>query len=260
MPIEDAPRFTTISGVPQSLLPSAPAGGFPAIPASSGNGSFAISWGLDSAIKTPYSHLVDFSIARELRNGASVEVSYVGRYAHRQLAQEDTRHAYQSECGRHSLFRPCIAVGKDGASERTGSAVGQVPYWEQVFGALDGQDIGLGYGPLSATQNVYALFLSNLYNETYALYQLDTPGSLPNSNIGAGVNYPLSGIITTNIPLSMRGGRLDTPTSTHSKPCIGNASGPACRRISTTPFRNLSISRRRRSGWGTRARPIMRKS
>jgi hypothetical protein len=28
------------------------------------------------------------------------------------------------------------------------------------------------------------------YNETYALYQLDTPGSLPNGNIGAGVNYP----------------------------------------------------------------------
>jgi hypothetical protein len=43
---------------------------------------------------------------------------------------------------------------------------------------------------LSATQNVYALFLANLYNETYALYQLDTPGSLPNSSIGAGVNYP----------------------------------------------------------------------
>jgi hypothetical protein len=50
VPIEDAPRFTTISGVPQSLLPSAPAGGFPAVPAASGNGSFAISWGLDSAV------------------------------------------------------------------------------------------------------------------------------------------------------------------------------------------------------------------
>jgi hypothetical protein len=53
--IENAPRFTTISGVPQSLLPSATQGGFAAIPAASGNGSFAISWALDSAIKTPYS-------------------------------------------------------------------------------------------------------------------------------------------------------------------------------------------------------------
>ncbi len=47
-----------------------------------------------------------------------------------------------------------------------------------------------GTGLLSATQNVYALYLANIYNETYALYQLDMPGSLPNSNIGAGVNYP----------------------------------------------------------------------
>ena len=190
VPIEDAPRFTTISGVPQSLLPSAPPGGFPAIPASSGNGSFAISWGLDSAIKTPYSHLVDFSIARELRNGASIEVSYVGRYAHRQLAQEDTAMPINLTAAGTAYFGPASQLAKMARANVPVSAVGQVPYWEQVFGALDGQDIGLGYGPLSATQNVYALFLSNLYNETYALYQLDTPGSLPNSNIGAGVNYP----------------------------------------------------------------------
>jgi hypothetical protein len=70
------------------------------------------------------------------------------------------------------------------------TSVASAPYWQQEFAGLDGQDIGLGYGPLTATQNVYALFLSNLYNETYALYQLDTPGSLPNGNIGAGVSYP----------------------------------------------------------------------
>jgi hypothetical protein len=68
--------------------------------------------------------------------------------------------------------------------------VSPIGYWEQEFSGLDGQDVGLGYGPLTATQNIYALFLANLYNETYALYQLDTPGSLPNSDIGAGVNYP----------------------------------------------------------------------
>jgi hypothetical protein len=70
------------------------------------------------------------------------------------------------------------------------TSVAPVPYLQQVFGGLEGQDVGLGYGALTATQNVYALFLSNLYNETYALYQLDTPGSLPNSNMGAGVSYP----------------------------------------------------------------------
>jgi hypothetical protein len=190
VPIEDAPRFTSVTGVPQSLLPTAPVGKFPAIPASSGNGSFAISWGLDSAIKTPYSYLLDFSIARELSNGSSLEISYVSRLAHRQLAQEDVAMPINLNAGGTSYFGPAAQLSRMARAQTSVSAVQPDSYWEQVFGGLDGQDIGLGYGPLTATQNVYALFLANLYNETYALYQLDTPGSLPNSNIGAGVSYP----------------------------------------------------------------------
>lgn len=189
-PIESAPRFTAINAVPQTLLPTAPAGGFPAIPAASGNGSFAISWGLDSAIKTPYSHLLDFSLTRALHQGASLEVSWVGRLGHRQLAQEDVAMPINLTVGGTQYF---AAAAKMAAMARVNTPVGSIaadPYWESEFAGLDGQDVGLGYGPLTATQNVYALFLSNLYNETYALYQLDTPGSLPNGNIGAGVSYP----------------------------------------------------------------------
>jgi hypothetical protein len=196
VPIEDAPRFTSISAVPQSLLPAAPVGGFPAIPPSSGSASFAISWGLDSQIKTPYSHLVDFSIARELKNGSSVELSYVGRFAHRQLAQEDVAMPVNLVNGGTAYFSPAAQLSKMARQNVNPQSVQPIPYWEQVFGGLDGKDIGLtdangnDYGPMTATQNVYALFLANLYNETYALYQLDTPGNLPNSNLGAGVNYP----------------------------------------------------------------------
>jgi hypothetical protein len=188
--IESAPRFTGIHDVPQSLLPTAPAGGFPAVPAASGNGSFAISWGLDSAIKTPYSHLIDFSITRGLRNGASLEISYVGRIAHRQLAQEDVAMPLNLTLGGTSYFSAASQMAKMARSNVAVTSVLPINYWEQEFAGLEGQDIGMGYGPLSATQNVYALFLANLYNETYALYQLDTPGNLPNSNIGAGVSYP----------------------------------------------------------------------
>ena len=190
VPIEDAPRFTGINAVPQSLLPTAPKGGFPAVPAASGNGSFAISWGLDSAIKTPYSHLFDFSLSRALQSGASIELSWVGRIAHRQLAQEDVAMPINLTVGGTSYFNAAAQMAKMARANAPVNSVSPVSYWEQEFGALDGQDIGLGYGPLSATQNVYALYLANLYNETYALYQLDTPGSLPNSNIGAGVSYP----------------------------------------------------------------------
>ena len=188
-PIEDAPRFTALNAVPQNLLPSAPQGGFPALPAASGNGSFAISWGLDSAIKTPYSHLLDFSITRAVRQGASLEVSWVGRLAHRQLAQEDVAMPVNLVVGGTSYF---TAAAKLATMARAGVAANSVaadPYWETEFAGLDGQDIGLKLGPLTATQNVYALFAANLYNETYALYQLDLPQSLPNGN-GGGVNYP----------------------------------------------------------------------
>ena len=196
VPIESAPRFTALGGVPSSLLPSAPQGGFPAVPASSGNGSFAISWGLDSAIKTPYSHLLDFSITRQLHNSGSLEVSWVGRLAHHQLAQEDVAMPINLAVGGTQYFAVARQMAEMARNNVPIASVAPIAYWQQEFGGLDGQDIGLKQsngqtlGPLTATQNVYALFLSNLYNETYALYQLDTPGDLPNSNIGAGVNYP----------------------------------------------------------------------
>jgi hypothetical protein len=50
--VSTAPRFTGISTIPAGLLPPAPPGGFPATPDPS---LFAISWGIDSKIKTPYS-------------------------------------------------------------------------------------------------------------------------------------------------------------------------------------------------------------
>jgi hypothetical protein len=70
-----APRFTTAQNVPQSLLPPAPAVGFPAIPVRSGPTSGAIYWSQDSAIKTPYAHVIDFSIACQVRNGSSLATS-----------------------------------------------------------------------------------------------------------------------------------------------------------------------------------------
>jgi len=52
-------------------------------------GGFAITWGLDDKIKTPYAYTLDLSVGRELPHGFSIEASYVGRLAHRGLIQED---------------------------------------------------------------------------------------------------------------------------------------------------------------------------
>lgn len=183
-----SPRFTSLTSIPEGLLPPASPGGFPAMPATTGSSSFAISWGLDSKIKTPYSHLIDFSIARELRNGSSLEFSYVGRLAHRLLAQEDVAMPINLATGGSNYFAEAANLSKLARANTPVSAVQPIPYWEQLFGALSGVDIG--NGPESATQNVYYIFQQNLYNETYALYSLDAPDSITGAGINPNATYP----------------------------------------------------------------------
>ena len=182
-----APRFTSVSSVPQSLLPPPPAVGFPGIPTRTGPTSGAIYWSEDSAIKTPYAHVMNLSIARQIRNGSSLEVAYVGRLSHRLLAQEDVAMPTNLMAAGTSYFSAAAQMSKmaraNGGAGVDVSSVQPIAYWEQLFGALGGQDIGFGPG-LTATQNIYSLYQENLYNEANALYALD----MPDAATGAGLN------------------------------------------------------------------------
>jgi hypothetical protein len=186
----NSPRFTGISSIPPSLLPPAPPGGFPAIPTSTGASSFAISWGLDSQIKTPYSHLIDFSIQRALPSGASLELSYVGRFAHRLLAQEDVAMPINLQVGGTTYFAAAAQMSKMARANVPVSSVQPINYWQTLFAALDGVDLGYGAGPASATQNVYQVYQQNLFNETGALYDLDVPDSITGAGINPNQSYP----------------------------------------------------------------------
>jgi hypothetical protein len=177
--VSTAPRFQGISTIPNGLLPAAPPGGFPATPDAS---LFAISWGIDSKIKTPYSHLIDFAVSRELTPSTTLEVSYVGRLAHRLMSQQDVAMPLDIRAAGTDYFAAAAALSKQAYANTPVSSVQASPYWQQQFAALNGADIG--FGPLSATQNVYELISQNLGNETYALFQLD----LPDSQTGAGIN------------------------------------------------------------------------
>ena len=91
-----APRLTDMNVIPTAdvcgnqMFVAAPPGKFPqTFPNSLSTGGFCICWGLDDSIKTPYSYTLDFSVGREFKSGFSLEVSYVGRLAHRLLAQQD---------------------------------------------------------------------------------------------------------------------------------------------------------------------------
>ena len=51
--------------------------------------NFAITWGLDNNLKTPYSETFDLSVQRELPGGFTVETSYVGRLGRHLLQSLD---------------------------------------------------------------------------------------------------------------------------------------------------------------------------
>ncbi|MGB7191179.1 MAG: TonB-dependent receptor [Acidobacteriaceae bacterium] len=187
--IANAPRFTDANTVPQSLLPPPPTIGFPGIPVESGPTSGAIYWSEDSAIKNPYSHVLDFSITREISNGSSLEVNYVGRIAHHLLEQEDVAMPTNLTAAGTNYFAAAKQMAILTRAGTDVSAIQPIPYWETLFGALAGQDIGYGPG-LSATQNMYEIYSNNLYNEANALYAIDMPDAATGQGINPNGAYP----------------------------------------------------------------------
>jgi hypothetical protein len=51
----------------------------------------AITWGIDSSMKTPYAYAFDFSVGRELPHRFSLQLAYVGRLGRNLLTQRDLR-------------------------------------------------------------------------------------------------------------------------------------------------------------------------
>jgi hypothetical protein len=96
-----APRITGLTGLSNipttdltgmQLFASNPGGSFPQTFPSGLNGqtgSYAVYWGMDNKIKTPYSYTLDLSVGRDLGHNFAIEASYVGRLSHRLLTQED---------------------------------------------------------------------------------------------------------------------------------------------------------------------------
>ncbi len=88
--VDTTPRFTGLLGA--ANLPPSPGvpspHGFPYTPSIDPNTyGLAIAWGIDDNLKTPYSHVVDLSLTRELPHGLVLEATYTGRFA-RHLLQE----------------------------------------------------------------------------------------------------------------------------------------------------------------------------
>ena len=127
--------------------------------------NFAIQWGLDSRIKTPYSETFDFSVQREIPSGFTVEAAYVGRLGRHLLQQNDIAEPvdYVDPGGGGDYFAAGSAlshmVDQHGGAYGGASTGGALPpvyvppikYFEDVFPFMAGVD----FAGESATEAIY---------------------------------------------------------------------------------------------------------
>src|SRR5579864_4758531 len=136
----NAPRFTCLipgsSG--QSCLPQPcaslnnagclfgppPTGGFPTTPS---NTAFAINWGLDQSVKTPYTHMFNFSLRSELTSRSSLQVAYVGSIGRRLPMQVDMAMPtnLNDPASKTRYFQAATMLSKLAAAPNSQSSTGQ---------------------------------------------------------------------------------------------------------------------------------------
>ena len=206
IPTTSAATTSDCPAAPCPIVEPPPSGSFPVQPPTSlSAGGFAITWGLNDHLKTPYSHVFNFSFNRELSSNFVIEASYVGRFAHRLLQEEDLAmplNLYDPKSGM-SYFQAATLLAKQ---YRAGTPIQNISaatvgtnYWEDMFPGAAGSgstQVGasffgagttclpfLGTAPanVTATQAMYDLFCTYAGNETTALEVADVPGLITSS-------------------------------------------------------------------------------
>jgi hypothetical protein len=191
--IDNSPRFSDINTIPPALIAAPPTGGFPK-PAPSGlPDGVANSWGVDDRMKTPYSHVFDFSVSRELPGSFVLDVAYIGRLGRRLLQEEDMAMPLDIVDKQSGMdyFAAATLLSKAAAASVPIQSLAKIPYWENMYpgaaGVYDGADFGgctpggarlPGNFSPTATQAMYSSYACALNNETLPLIFADVPGEL----------------------------------------------------------------------------------
>jgi len=228
----NAPRFTCLtpgtSGTsclpppcasindPGCLFGPTPTGGFPYTP---GNTAFAINWGLDQNVKTPYAHVFNLSFSRQLTARSSLQLAYVGSIGRRLGLQADLAMPInlKDTTSNTRYFTAATVLSKAAAAGTDVNSVQPVPFFENVFPAWAGAAVQGNLGSNNqtatnpqgdncapgalpsnptATQNIYELWNCFPHNETFSLFEMDLPSditgldpALPNSKFGPYAFY-----------------------------------------------------------------------
>jgi hypothetical protein len=215
----NAPRLTDLHTIPtkdlngnQIFLTPPPA----VFPQTFPNGNFFIGSSIDSALKTPYAYTLDLSVGRELPGGFNLEVSYVGRLAHRLLTQLDVATPLDLKDPKTGLdyYTALTALAK---VYRTGVSTdnfnpSMVPakvaqYWADILQPLQAGDMyktgSCGTNPTNVpVVAIYDLFCGNSLNETTGLQILDYFGL---SGTSGNSYFPAAGVSPNNTYLQQNG-------------------------------------------------------
>jgi len=221
--VAGAPRFTclipgtsgqsclptpcaSLSG-PSCLFGPAPSGTFPVSPS---NTAFAINWGLDQTLKTPYAHVFNLSLSRQITSRSSLQVAYVGSIGRRLPMQVDLAMPANltDPASKMTYFQAGTMLSKAAAAPQSNGTIGAdvnsiqpIPFFENIFPAwntVTSSQLSGGCAPgnyptnPTATQSIYELWTCYPHNETFSLFLMDLPGSVTGMNTPNSKNGPYS--------------------------------------------------------------------
>ncbi len=162
--VATVPRYTGYYGVPQSILPPAPPGGFPQVQPD----IFQITNGIDDNLKAPYTMNINFSLQREFSHGFMFQGAYVGRLSRRSLIRDDLAmptNLKDTKSGMTYFDAARALATQINAGVKTAD-VKPIPYWENLWPAAAGKG-------LTATQAIYNEYKSSGGDYTTALDTID---------------------------------------------------------------------------------------
>ena len=171
-----SPRFTGRNNLPFIDTGQPPAPAVQNFPFTAPVNNFAITWGLDNKLKTPYSEAFNLSVQREIPKGFTVEAAYVGRLGRHLLQSLDLTEPVdfndpQGGGDYYTAGAQLSALVDQYGGDPTAS-VPAIAYFEHLFPYMAGFD----YAGESATQAIYtnewAPYRSNL-GATTALADID---------------------------------------------------------------------------------------
>jgi Carboxypeptidase regulatory-like domain len=173
-------RFKDLSTLPPTL-PGPPPGGFPATPPL---GNVAIYQSIDDGITTPYHHVFNAVVGRELKNGFAIEAAYVGRRGRdllirRDLAMPmdivDPKSGVNYFTAAQQLINAYRQAGINSAAPASFLGIGPIPYWENMFPGAAGVVTASGQTvTMTATQRMARLYFQNNLDWITGLFNADT--------------------------------------------------------------------------------------